>query len=73
VRPPYERIRYLAQMFKLGAALGGVWKPSVAMNIKNSMTVAPPNPEGLPSGTLETSIDSPRGIASIASGPSSGG
>lgn len=73
VRPPYERIRYLAQMFKIGAALGGVWKPGVAQNIKNAMGSAPSNPEGLPSGKLETSIDSPRGISSIASGPSSGG
>jgi len=71
-RPPYERIRYLAQMFKIGDSLGGVWKKSVAKNIKNSMGAEAPNPEGLPSGTLETSIDSPRGIASIASGPSSG-
>jgi hypothetical protein len=72
VRPPYERIRYLSQMFRIGDSLGGVWKASVAANIKNAMNVAPPNPEGLPSGTLQTSIESPRGIASIASGPSSG-
>jgi hypothetical protein len=73
VRPPYERLRYLNQMFKLGPALGGVWKPSVAKNIKNSMSTAPANPEGLSSGTLETSPSNPRGIASIAAGPTSAG
>lgn len=69
VRPPYERLRYLDQMFRLGPALGGVWKDSVAKNIKNSMKTEPPNPSGLPSDKLETGPTNPRGIASIAGGP----
>jgi hypothetical protein len=70
-RPSWERLRYLNQMFKLGPALGGIWKPSVALNIKNSMTVAPP-PSSEMRQSLQTSPDNPRGIASIASGPTSG-
>lgn len=73
VRPEYERLRYLAQMFDIGAALGGIWKPEVAKNIKNSMQTAPANPEGLSSGSLQTSPTNPRGIASIAAGPTSTG
>jgi hypothetical protein len=70
-RPPYERLRYLDQMFKLGAVLGGVWKDSTAKNIKNSMASAPANPEGLKSDKLATGPTNPRGIASIAAGPTS--
>lgn len=70
-RPPYERLRYLDQMFRLGPALGGVWKDSVARNIKNSLKTAPPNPSGLASDKLETGPTNPRGIASIAAGPTS--
>lgn len=75
VRPPYERLRYLNQMFRLGAALGGVWKPSVAANIRNSMSNAPPVGEGLPNPRMEdfTGPTNPRGIASIAAGPTSAG
>jgi hypothetical protein len=71
VRPPYERLRYLNQIFKLGPALGGVWKPSVAQNIKNSTANAPANPEGLATDKLDTGPTNPRGIASIAGGPTS--
>jgi len=71
VRPPYERLRYLDQMFRLGPALGGIWKDSVAKNIKNSMKTEPPNPSGLPSDKLDTGPTNPRGIASIAGGPTS--
>lgn len=69
-RPSWERMRYVAQIFKLGPALGGVWKPSVARNIKNSMAVAPP-PTQDQKQPLPTSPSNPRGIASITSGPSS--
>lgn len=68
--PSYERLRYLDQMFRLGPALGGIWKDSVAKNIKNSLKTAP-DPTGLPSDKLETSPTNPRGIASIAAGPTS--
>lgn len=70
-RPSWERMRYVAQIFKLGPALGGVWNPNVARNIKNSMAVAPP-PTRDTRQSLPTSPDNPRGIASIVSGPSSG-
>lgn len=73
-RPSYERLRYLAQMFKLGPALGGVWRPSVAKNIKKSMEVEGPAPS-MPDPKMEsfTGPTNPRGIASIAAGPSSAG
>jgi hypothetical protein len=72
--PSYERLRYLNQMFRLGPALGGVWKPSVARNIKNSMVVAPTG-GSLPNPSMESFMGptNPRGIASIADGPSSAG
>lgn len=70
-RPSWERMRYVAQVFKLGPAMGGVWKPNVAKNIKNSMTVAPP-PSMDAKGSLQTSPSNPRGIAAITSGPTSG-
>jgi hypothetical protein len=72
--PPYERIRYLSQMFDLGAALGGVWRPSVAQNIRSSLQAAPPTGEGLPNPKMEnfTGPTNPRGIASISAGPTFG-
>lgn len=73
VRPPYERLRYLNQIFKLGAALGGVWTPEVARNIKNSAKSTPSNVEGLSSDKLSTGPTNPRGIASIAAGPTTSG
>lgn len=73
--PTYERTRYLSQIFKLGPALGGAWRPSVAKNIKNSLNNAPPVGEGLPSPSIEsmTGPTKPRGIASIAEGPTTTG
>jgi len=70
-RPSWERLRYLNQVFRLGPALGGIWRPSVARNIKNSMAVAPPAAQSGPQ-PLKTGPDSPRGISSIANGPTSG-
>ncbi len=71
--PSYERLRYLNQMFRLGPALGGVWKPSVSKNIKNAMQTQPETPGSLPSPPMSsfTSPTNPRGIASIADGPTS--
>lgn len=71
-RPSWERMRYTAQMFQLGGALGGVWKPTVARNISNSLKVAPPASMDRPATPLPTSPSNPRGIASITNGPTSG-
>ncbi len=70
-RPSWERLRYVAQIFRLGPALGSVWRPSVAVNIKNSMAVAPP-PSRDSKQSLPTGPDNPRGIASITNGPTFG-
>lgn len=70
-RPTWERLRYLNQVFRLGPALGGVWKPSVARNIKNSMVSAPLASQDTKQ-SLGISATNPRGIASIANGPTSG-
>lgn len=71
--PPYETQRYLDQIMKLGGAYSPALAPSVARNIRNAMGSAPSNPQGLSSDKLETSIENPRGIASIAAGPSGSG
>lgn len=72
--PSYERLRYLNQTFRLGNALGGVWKPSVAKNIKNAMQTAPETPGQLPNPSMESFMGptNPRGIASISDGPTTG-
>jgi hypothetical protein len=69
--PPYESQRYVDQIMQLDGAYSPGLSKAVAKNIRNSMGSAPSNPEGLASGKLETSVSNPRGIASIASGPTS--
>jgi len=71
--PPYESQRYLDQVMQLNGAYSPAFSIAVARNIKNAMASAPANPEGLKSGKLETGPTNPRGIASIAAGPTSGG
>lgn len=70
--PPYESQRYLDQVMQLNGAYSPAFGDKVAKNIKNSLTTAPPVGEGLKNDKLPTSSTNPRGIASIASGPSSG-
>lgn len=67
--PPYESQRYLDQVMQLRGAYSPAMAPNVARNVKNSLVIQPPNPEGLSSDKLETSPTNPRGIASIAAGP----
>ncbi len=71
-RPSWERMRYVAQIFKLGGALGGVWKPNVAKNIRNSLKTAPVASMDRPATPLPTGPGNPRGIATITNGPTSG-
>lgn len=67
--PPYESQRYLDQVMQLDGAFSPALGSKVAANIRNSMVVQKPNPMGLKNDKLEVSPTNPRGIASIASGP----
>lgn len=71
-RPSWERMRYVAQVFKLGGAMGGVWRQNVAKNISNSLKTAPAASMDRPATPLPTGPSNPRGIASITNGPTSG-
>lgn len=70
--PPYESQRYLDQVMQLDGAYSPALGSKVAQNIRNAIVVAPQNTMGLKNDKLQTSPTNPRGIASIASGPTNG-